>query len=335
LLVKTIVSSNPLVRDQIIQATNNQNVVELASLHATDKIQRDIEDVLVKYEWYYERRKNYYRNAGKPDARIITPMFLAAAYVGIVMKNPAHAARLKSKFMRRADQYESVFSEATPLEVWPVLAEVVKRVEVELERVRPRGNGERFLARWRNLVALLVVARLCKTFGFGVKNIVGLDRTALTPSAIVEVWGMVEKTREMTREKMREGREQTASFVTACCETAAAEFGISAPQAVGRHSPESAHAERRSPTRDDLDAVDAALPVQPWPPGVHRMVAKTIGFSTGFVHIIIQELIRTGRRHRQKDGVVYDADGNVIAYDELRVRGAIDDTQRITGEQHE
>jgi AIPR protein len=46
LLVKVVVSSDPVVRDQIIRATNNQSSVEAASLHATDKLQRDIEEVL-------------------------------------------------------------------------------------------------------------------------------------------------------------------------------------------------------------------------------------------------------------------------------------------------
>src|SRR5262245_46081581 len=44
LLVKVVVSYDPAVRDQIIRATNNQSSVEAASLHATDKLQRDIEE---------------------------------------------------------------------------------------------------------------------------------------------------------------------------------------------------------------------------------------------------------------------------------------------------
>ena len=48
LLIKVLVSTDVLVRDRIIRATNNQNAVELASLHATDKIQRDIEEILEK-----------------------------------------------------------------------------------------------------------------------------------------------------------------------------------------------------------------------------------------------------------------------------------------------
>ena len=62
LLVKVVVSTDVAVRDQIIRATNNQSLVEPQSLHATDKIQRDIEEILERHGWFYERRKNYYRN---------------------------------------------------------------------------------------------------------------------------------------------------------------------------------------------------------------------------------------------------------------------------------
>jgi hypothetical protein len=48
LAVKIIVSSNEKLRDSIIRATNNQSAIEQSALHATEKIQRDIEDVLEK-----------------------------------------------------------------------------------------------------------------------------------------------------------------------------------------------------------------------------------------------------------------------------------------------
>ena len=79
LSIRIIVSRDEKLRDQIIRATNNQSLIEQAGLHATDKIQRDIEQILEKYEFYYERRKNYYRNIGRPPAQFVTPLFVAAA----------------------------------------------------------------------------------------------------------------------------------------------------------------------------------------------------------------------------------------------------------------
>ena len=82
--------------------------MEIAALHATDKIQRDIEEILERHDWYYERRKNYYRNIGKPKARFVTPLYLASAVVALVFKNPAKATRIKARFTRNQHSYEDV-----------------------------------------------------------------------------------------------------------------------------------------------------------------------------------------------------------------------------------
>ena len=66
LSIKIVVSRDERLRDEIIRATNNQSAIEQAALHATDKIQRDIEQILERHDFYYERRKNYYRNIGRP-----------------------------------------------------------------------------------------------------------------------------------------------------------------------------------------------------------------------------------------------------------------------------
>ncbi|WP_256449285.1 AIPR family protein [Candidatus Pantoea bituminis] len=47
-MVKVIVSSDESVRDQIIRATNNQTAVEQYSLHATERIQKDVEEILLR-----------------------------------------------------------------------------------------------------------------------------------------------------------------------------------------------------------------------------------------------------------------------------------------------
>ena len=46
-------SGGERLRDQIIRATNNQSAIEQAALHATDKTQRDIEQILERHDFYY------------------------------------------------------------------------------------------------------------------------------------------------------------------------------------------------------------------------------------------------------------------------------------------
>jgi hypothetical protein len=323
LLVKVVVSSDPAVRDQIIRATNNQSSVEAASLHATDKLQRDIEAVLERHDWYYERRKNYYRNIGKAPARFVTPLYLAGGYVSLVMKNPVAAARLRFPVMRTTEAYYSVFSENVPLQIWVAVTEVLKRVEDGLSQVRPTrdSGGERFLAHWRNLVALLTVARLLGRFSYGITDLMSLDVASITPALVIEIWHLVKSVQRMPA---KEPGFQSASFVQKCCRLAATRYGIADPKVVGRGRPASAESRpqqaKPAPSEALVLRVNDLLPAQPWKPGVHRAVASQLGCSTKLVSAAIEELVRSGMRLQQKDGIVYDSSGQIVAVDEERVR---------------
>jgi hypothetical protein len=322
LLVKVLVSADAVVRDKIIRATNNQNVVEGASLHATDKIQRDIEEVLERYDWYYERRKNYYRNIGKPPVRFVTPMYLAAGFVAVVMKNPAIASKLRARFMRTPEGYSSVFSESVPLQAWVTLTEILKRVEGVLARTQPRNTGERFMAKWRNLIALLTVARLLGRFSYGIADVVSLEMERVTDDVIGEMWTLV---RSMSRKeegaKWKDVRNRV--FADECCFAASEKYGIADPQAVGRRKPpDPGKAKRVRPIPDEaiLSAVNELLPAQPWRVGVHIPIAEKLGCERRVVSAAIDELMRRGLRMRQANGKVYDDAGKVVAVDQDRAK---------------
>ncbi|MBD1900841.1 AIPR family protein [Trichocoleus sp. DQ-A3] len=314
LLVKVLVSSDATVRDRIIRATNNQTPVELASLRATDKIQRDIEEILERHGWFYERRKNYYRNIGKPSTRFVTPMYLASGMVALLMKNPAKAARLRARFMRSDETYVQVFSDSIPLQAWVSIVEVIKRTEEGLERVRP--DEERFLAKWRSLVALVSVSRIFQTFTFTSQNLIQLDVKALIPELIEETWALIQSQRS---EKPKSKDFRSPELVRKCCQTAASTYGIALPQVVGRRTiDDNLPPKGKTLPEEFLKAVDAVLPEQPWKPGVHAEIATHLGCKPYKVSQAIRQLVDSGRRYHQKDGVVYDADGKVLMVDSSR-----------------
>jgi hypothetical protein len=329
LLVKVIVSTDVTHRDRIIQATNNQNQVETAGLRATDKVQRDIEEYLDRHGWYYERRRNYFKNVGKPPDRFVTPMYLAAGYVALVMRNPGAARKLKGKFMRKERAYAAVFSDRTPIRTWVVITEVLKRTETLLQPLRPPGGGgrERFLAGWRNAVAVIAVARVLGRYSYSTPELLAFDSRAITDASVREIWEVVMSQPGQTRIAVG-GRN--ASFVLDCCQRAAAEFGIEDVEVLGRrHLPPELPAKevtqkkklkRREVrlTDDLLDRVDAALPAQPWKPGVHRVVASKLGCEVVEVSAAINRLMELGRRNNQRDGVVYAPDGSVLVVDHDR-----------------
>jgi len=318
-LVKIIVSSDAQARDRIIRATNNQSPVEIAALHATDKIQRDIEEILERHGWYYERRKNYYRNIGKPQNRFVTPLLLASAVVALVLKNASQATRLRARFMRIQEGYESVFSENLPVGIWPVLVNVYKSVEAGLSNIPlAKRRGERFINTWRPLVSLLAVSRKLKTFGYSTPQLVGIENNGeISAAEVEEIWNLITR----VDAEFNQTKKVKPSLVQSCFKEAAKAFGLEGVEQLGRRSIKSAgRLELPKDVLPDefLKQVDSVLPTQPWKPGVHIQVAEKLGRKPNEVSAAINLLIESGRRNEQIGGIVYDSSGKVIAIDQER-----------------
>lgn len=317
-LVKIIVSTDPSIRDSIIRATNNQTAVEIASLHATDKIQRDIEDVLLQHRIFYERRKNFYVNQGHAVSEIITPLYLASGFITLVLKSPSTATRLRSRFMRTDESYDRVFSASTPLFVWPSVVKILKRADAALETLRPRGKPAnlRFLKNWRQLIAFVATARVLGSFAFNEAQLAAIDHDAFTDELLQTSWAVI-AARISEEFKLKNSSKKT--LVIEVCQDAAKTFSIDAVQAVeskvvltGSHS-------KKPLTANFIRTVNEELPEQPWSPGVHHQVAGVLGCKSSKVYDAIQQLITDGSRNFQKDGVVFAQDGTIVAIDEDRV----------------
>jgi hypothetical protein len=322
LLVKIIVSSDAQVRDRIIRATNNQSPVEIAALHATDKVQRDIEEILERNDWYYERRKNYYRNIGKPQSRFVTPLYLASSVVAVVFKNPAKGTRLKAKFMRVQSTYDAVFSAKLPIEIWPVLVSIYKQVDAGLTKILSRNTaGERFISTWRPLVSLIAVARRLKTFSYSVSQLQGLGASPLSEAEVAEAWDLIA---QVSRTRGRTIRPHHA-LVQQCCNEAAARFGLLGQDEVGRRGIPSTLPAPDRLSSDFVSMVETLLPKQPWKPGVHVEIASKLDCKASKVSRAIHQLISDGKRNVQKDGVVYGPDGTVLSVDPERVPYTVED----------
>jgi hypothetical protein len=131
-LVRIIESTDSEARDRIIKATNYQTAIPPASLKATDKIQRDIEAYLQKYEWYYDRRKNHYKNEGKPGSRIIGIPYLAQAITAIVLKQPHNSRARPSTLIKNDSDYSRVFDPKYEFPVYLHCIELMKQVDLGL-----------------------------------------------------------------------------------------------------------------------------------------------------------------------------------------------------------
>lgn len=109
-LVRVVQTDTDIIRDAIIKATNSQTRIKASSLRATEEIQRRIEDYLKIKSIYYDRRKNYYKNRGKPGSQIIGIDRLAQAVMSILLQRPDSARARPGTIIKDDDQYTKMFS---------------------------------------------------------------------------------------------------------------------------------------------------------------------------------------------------------------------------------
>ena len=152
-MVKVVASENEEVRDKIIKATNSQNTVPLASLRATDKIQRDIEHHLKANGFFYDRRKNFYKNDGKPAGKIISISLMAQAVMTLFRGEPDNARARPSSLIKDDSVYSSIFSESYALDAYLVAASTIRAIELKLKETpglvaRDRNNIRFYVLLW-------------------------------------------------------------------------------------------------------------------------------------------------------------------------------------------
>lgn len=189
-LVKIIVTEDAEVRDRIIKATNYQTGVGLSSLRATEKIQRDIEEILLKHNWFYDRRKNYYMNQGKPIHRIISPFFLASCIFTIVLKNPVKAVKGKINFMRIEDQYRQVFDPTIDIRIYPIIVDIMKAIEhcLNMRRFAWGQRQAKFSADYRCLFSYVWVVRKLGGTKYNIEHLLSLSNPVIDPDEIDDIW---------------------------------------------------------------------------------------------------------------------------------------------------
>jgi hypothetical protein len=134
ILIRVLVPNDESIRDRIIRATNWQTPIQEASLRATDKIHRDIEEHFKYKGLYYDRRKNFYKNQGKPIKKIITILGLAQAVMATLLQRPDDARGRPSDLLKD-DEYDQLFSDEYPLDLYFFVATLYKHVD---EKVRYR-----------------------------------------------------------------------------------------------------------------------------------------------------------------------------------------------------
>lgn len=190
LLVRVLRPSDQASRDRIIKATNSQTPIPASSLRATDKIHRDIEEYLYPRGYYYDRRKNYYKNIGKPIRRILTIPYLAQAVMACALSDPANARARPSSLLKNEDAYKRIFSPDYPLDLFLNCPVIVRRVE---EVLRESGEDEyrTHLNNIRFYVAMLWTLRQSGVPRPNIQRVAEIETDAITAESMIAAAGDV------------------------------------------------------------------------------------------------------------------------------------------------
>jgi hypothetical protein len=185
-----IVTQDSEVADKIIRATNSQIYIPPAQLKATEKIHRDIEDFMKKYDLYYDRRKNHYKMQGKPISRIVSILELAQAVMAAALGRPADARARPSTVLNNESDYDQLFNDKYPITLYPQATLLLRRSESYLydpakALARKDQNNLRFYLMRR---ALIEVSKKKKP---GVQDLADLKEGVFTDKAMDAAFGVV------------------------------------------------------------------------------------------------------------------------------------------------
>ncbi|MFV0595263.1 AIPR family protein [Shewanella sp.] len=132
-LVRVICEEDEEARDRIIRATNSQTAIPPASLRSSDDIHRNIEDFLKSNGYYYDRKKNFYKNQGMPVSKIISISYMAQAMMAIMLLKPDSARARPSTLINSDAEYRRIFSLDKPIDIYLKAIQIMKAVETYLK----------------------------------------------------------------------------------------------------------------------------------------------------------------------------------------------------------
>lgn len=188
-LVRVIVPETAAVRDAIIKATNSQTSIPPVSLRATDKIHRDIEDYLKGRGFFYDRRKNFYKNDGKPIDQIISLSFLSQALMAMVLQRPDTARARPSTLLKKDEEYQKIFDTNHPINLYYVATILMKRVDSFLKNKEDLDIKDRTNIRFYVAYSLLI--HLCGKTNASIQEISNLIVSDISDNAIEPAYRLV------------------------------------------------------------------------------------------------------------------------------------------------
>ncbi len=186
ILIRVVKTNDEKNRLNVIKSTNSQTNIPPSSLRATDPIHRDIEDYLLAKLYYYDRRKNYYKNQGKPSSKIISIPYLAQIVMGVLIQKPDYARARPSTLISNNADYELIFNKKMPIDLYYNCIFLHKRVEETLKTFCAPRLSRVQIGDIKFHVSMYVCGRATKTLKPTINQIELIDHTTISDEIIKE-----------------------------------------------------------------------------------------------------------------------------------------------------
>lgn len=186
-LVRVICEEDEEARDRIIRATNSQTSIPPASLRSSDEIHRNIEDFLKSNGFYYDRKKNYYKNQGMPVAKIISISYMAQSMMATTLLKPDSARARPSTLINSDPEYRKIFSLDFPIDIYLKVIQIMKAVEIYLKPEHCKLELERkTVTNIKYYVAMMVSISLTESKEDVSEKLSSLPAISITPELLAE-----------------------------------------------------------------------------------------------------------------------------------------------------
>lgn len=186
ILIRVVKTKDEKSRLRVIKATNSQTNIPSASLRATDPIHRDIEDYLLAKGFYYDRRKNYHKNQMRPINKIISIPFLAQIVMSTLQQKPDYARARPSTLIKNNSDYEAIFNDKIPIDLYYKLSYVHLSIEAALKNFDNPKLTRSQVGDIRFHVTMYAVCKITKNKAPRAQEIVNINLGDLTEEVIYE-----------------------------------------------------------------------------------------------------------------------------------------------------
>jgi hypothetical protein len=169
----------------------------------------------------------------------------------------------------------------------------------------------------RYLVAYLLLAKFAGSFALTPKHILGFRIDAVTEESVGRLLEFIHDHNDESKPCW-----SSRPHLLEVCRAYGEDFSLEGFQSLAQAPTHFPFEETVRPvpiTTDFLDRVRGSLPAQPWKPGLQRMLLQNLDCSQAALSTAIETLVENGEILRQRNGVLYDMDGAVVAFDAERV----------------